>query len=64
MRDTTLVGKRVRLLFTSDPYTQLRKGDTGTVTFVDDIGTMFVDWDTGSSLGLVKGEDRWEYVSE
>jgi hypothetical protein len=64
MRDTTLIGKRVRLIMTTDPYTELRSGDTGTVAFVDDIGTVFVDWDCGSKLGLVKGEDSWAYVSD
>jgi hypothetical protein len=59
---TEITGARVRLIFTSDPYTNLRGGDTGTVSFVDDIGTTFVNWDNGSTLGLVRGEDRWEYV--
>jgi hypothetical protein len=31
--------------------------DRGTVVFVDDIGTIFCDWDRGSSLGAVYGED-------
>ena len=40
-----------------DPYTSLRPGDKGTVTGVDDIGTIFVNWDSGSSLGVAFGED-------
>lgn len=32
-------------------------GTKGTVLFVDDIGTIHVDWDNGSSLGVVYGED-------
>ena len=32
-------------------------GTTGTVTAVDDIGTIHVKWDTGSSLGIAYGED-------
>ena len=32
-------------------------GTTGTVVGVDDIGTIHVKWDTGSSLGIVAGED-------
>lgn len=62
MREATLIGTRVRLVSTTDPYTELRNGDTGTVSFVDDIGTVFVDWDNGSKLGLVRGEDSWEYL--
>jgi len=40
-----------------DPYSKLKPGDQGTVSFVDDIGTVFVDWDCGSSLGVVYGVD-------
>ena len=57
-----LIGKRVRLISTTDPYTHLRYGDEGIVDFVDDIGTVFVKWDSGSSLGLVEGEDRWQFI--
>ena len=32
-------------------------GTQGTVIFVDDIGTIHVRWNTGSSLGLAFGED-------
>ena len=32
-------------------------GTQGTVTGVDDIGTIMVDWDNGSHLGVVLGED-------
>lgn len=63
MKDSSIIGKRVRLISTSDPFTKLRKGAEGTVGFVDDTGTVFVDWDSGSSLGLIPNEDSWEYVS-
>lgn len=32
-------------------------GTKGTVMFVDDIGTVHVLWDNGSTLGAVYGED-------
>ena len=32
-------------------------GTQGTVTGVDDIGTIMVNWDNGSHLGVVLGED-------
>ena len=51
-------GTRVRLIHMSDPYTNLRQGDRGTVTMVDDIGTIHVNWDRGSMLGIVFGEDE------
>lgn len=33
-------------------------GTQGTVIGVDDIGSIMVDWDNGSSLSVVFGEDR------
>ena len=50
-------GTRVELISISDPYTKLQPGDQGSVDFVDDIGTIFCNWDAGSSLGVVYGED-------
>lgn len=41
-----------------DPYARLKPGDKGTVTVVDDIGTVFVQWDIGSVLGVVYAEDN------
>ena len=50
-------GTRVVLIRMNDPYTKLQPGDKGTVTNVDDIGTIHVNWDSGSSLGVVFRED-------
>ena len=56
------IGDRVRLVYTSDPYTNLRPGAEGVVDDIDDIGTIFVRWDNGSYLGVVPGEDRIEVI--
>ena len=50
-------GCRVELVCMSDPYTRLKPGDRGEVAFVDDIGTVHVNWDNGSTLGVAYGED-------
>lgn len=50
-------GTRVALVQMEDPYTRLKPGEKGTVIDVDDIGTIHVNWDSGSSLGVVFGED-------
>ena len=55
-------GDRVRLVRCTDPYTRLRPGALGTVSVVDDLGTVHVRWDDGGNLGLVPGEDSWEAV--
>lgn len=51
-------GTRVELIRMNDPYTNLKPGDKGTVSYVDDTGTVFVNWDNGSSLGVVYREDH------
>ena len=40
----------------ADPYTDLQPGTVGTVGFVDDSGTVHVNWDSGHTLGMVLGE--------
>jgi len=59
-----LNGKRIELISTSDPYTELKSGDLGTVDFVDDLDTIHVNWDNGSQLGLVPGEDQYKIVED
>lgn len=49
-------GTRVELVAMSDPYAP-PKGTQGTVTYVDDIGSLLVNWDNGSSLSVLYGED-------
>lgn len=59
------VGVRVELVHMNDPYnTKLFPGARGTVVSVDDIGTVHVQWDCGSSLGVVYGEDRCRVIKE
>ena len=61
LRNMYPVGTRVRLLHMYDvqapPYNTL-----GTIKNIDDMGTIHVLWDTGSSLGLVNGVDRFETI--
>lgn len=54
-------GARVRLVSMDDMQAP-PAGTEGTVQYVDDAGTIHVQWDTGGSLGLVPGEDEWELV--
>lgn len=57
------VGRRVRLDFTSDEFTTLRAGDEGVISSVDDMGTVHVNWDNGSSLGMVRDAgDRFTFL--
>jgi hypothetical protein len=63
--DKTDSGRRVRLVWCTDEYTRLRPGTLGTVQWRDDMGTLHVRWDDGSTLGLVEqAGDRFEFVKE
>lgn len=62
-RSTARPGARVRLISMDDPYTHLKPGDEGTVSFIDDMGTVHVDWDNGSGLGLVQGVDSYHVIA-
>jgi hypothetical protein len=60
--NTDLLGKRVRLVRTTDEYTDLKPGDEGIVELIDAVGTVHIKWDSGSQLGLIPGEDVWEVL--
>lgn len=58
-----LVGRRIRLIKCNDTYSVIQPGSEGIVDLVDDVGTVFVKWDNGGSLGLVwEDGDRWIIV--
>jgi hypothetical protein len=50
-------GTRIELIHMSDPYAPIQTGTRGTVKYVDDMGTVFPDWDDGRSLGVCLEED-------
>ena len=58
----TLIGKRIKLIYCTDEFTALAPGTKGVINFVDDTGTVFVNWDNGSTLGLIPGLDKWKYL--
>ena len=62
MREQYPVGSRIRLTEMNDPYSKLTPGSEGTLMHIDDIGTFHVNWDCGSTLGLVIGEDRFSVL--
>jgi hypothetical protein len=64
LKDYYLPGTRVVLIQMDDPYSKLLPGDKGTVRCVDDIGTIHVTWDRGSSLGIVYGVDCCRKIEE
>ena len=57
------VGCRVELLRMDDIQAPVI-GTKGTVIGVDDIGSIMVSWDTGSSLSVVYGEDLCRRIDD
>ena len=58
IREKYPVGCTVEIIEMCDPYRDMPAGLRGTVTHVDDTGTVFADWENGSTLGAVFGEDK------
>ena len=57
LRENFPVGCRVELLRMDDDQAP-PEGTLGTVIGVDALGTIHVNWDNGSSLGIAYGEDQ------
>ena len=63
LRERIPRGTRVELV-KMDDFQAPPPGTRGTVREVDDIGSIMVSWDTGSSLSVAYGEDVCRVVSE
>ena len=57
LRGTYPAGTRVELVQMDDAQAP-PVGTRGTVTGVDDTGSIMVDWDNGSGLNVIYGVDR------
>ena len=57
-----LPGMKIRLIEMDDKQAP-PAGTIGTVVHVDDVGTIHMHWETGSSLGLIPNVDRFEVIS-
>lgn len=56
-------GTRIKLVHMDDDQAP-PSGTLGTVRCVDDTGTVHVNWDNGSNLGVVYGEDTITIVED
>lgn len=56
------IGDIVELISTDDPSTELVSGDRGKVAFIDDMGTIHINWNNGSTVGLIPGEDSYKVI--
>lgn len=58
------VGDRIELISITDPYSELKTGDIGTVEMINDIGTIYVIWDRGIETNIIPGEDVFKLVEQ
>lgn len=63
IKESYLPGMRIRLI-KMDDFQAPPVGTEGTIRGVDDIGSVMVAWDNGSSLSVALGEDEIELVSK
>ena len=63
LRENFPQGCRVELVRMDDPQAP-SVGTQGAVIGVDDIGTIHVNWDNGSGLGIAFGEDALRRISK
>jgi hypothetical protein len=60
--DNTLKkGVRVRIIEMKDSQS-VKSGTEGVIRKIDDIGQIHVNWDNGSSLAIIPGEDTFEII--
>ena len=58
LRQQYPAGTRITLHSMDDPQAP-PPGTKGTVSYVDDMGTIGIEWDNGSALSLIPGEDSF-----
>ena len=56
-------GTEIELISMEDSQA-VPSGTHGIVEDVDDIGTIFMKWDNGSTLGLIVGEDKFKVIKK
>ena len=66
IKDTYKSGMKLRLLedMKEEKYHPIPAGKIGTVDYVDDVGTIHMKWEIGSSLGIIPEIDKFEEVEK
>ena len=62
IKEKYVTGSKLELVKMYDYINSVTAGTTGVVINVDDIGTIHVAWENGSTLGLVVGVDEFKII--
>lgn len=62
IKEKYVTGTKIELIKMYDLIAPVLAGTKGVVEFVDDIGTIHIKWETGSSLGLTVGIDEFKIL--
>lgn len=60
--DTTLQGKRIRLISMNDDPNPVEPNTMGTIQYVDGIGQLQVEWDNGRRLAVIPNVDEYQII--
>lgn len=55
-------GQKVRLIKMYDYISPVPPLTTGLIDYIDDVGTLHITWENGSTLGLIVGVDEFEII--
>lgn len=61
--DTTLQGKRIRLISMNDDPRPIEPNTMGTIQFTDGMGQLQVIWDNGRRLAVIPEVDEYEIIN-
>ena len=65
MSENVKVGDRIKIVEMDDGLTRLEKGSKGTVKNIDvEQDLIWVDWDNGEKIALIKGIDKYKVIKK
>ena len=65
MSENVKVGDRIKIVEMDDGLTRLEKGSKGTVKNIDiEQDLIWVDWDNGEKIALIKGIDKYKIIKK
>jgi len=65
LSENVKVGDRIKIVEMDDGLTKLEKGSKGTVKNIDvEQDLIWVDWDNGEKIALIKGIDKFKVIKK